>query len=196
MFSTSLTEDLRYLAEDIAAVQDKIDDPVLCQKVEQYVRSSWEAQEVYRKEAVSENCELLVAILRSPEAPTLSRGQIQRVFRASRAYREWKAEQAEFDDSDDEEGPDNDDAWLFEDLNILLKLMMRKKEKEAMLALIFEGVTAELLKDIITIFYAPLATVYKAASIADSLGDLQAFINDMIRTVEQVEERELPRPLK
>lgn len=191
MFSTSLTEDLRYLAEDIAAVQDKIDDPVLCQKVEQYVRSSWEAQEVYRKEAVSENCELLVAILRSPEAPSLSRGQIQRVFRASRAYREWKAEQAEYDDSDDEEGPDNDDAWLFEDLNILLKLMTRKKEKEAMLALIFEGVTAELLKDIITIFYAPLATVYKAASIADSLGDLQAFINDMIRTVEQVEECKL-----
>lgn len=54
-----------------------------------------------------------------------------------------------------------------------------------------QGVTAELLKDIITIFYSPLAQVYKAASIADSLGDLQAFINDMIRTVEQVEEREL-----
>lgn len=50
--------------------------------------------------------------------------------------------------------------------------------------------TAELLKDIITIFYTPLAQVYKAASIADSLGDMQAFINDMIRTVEQVEERE------
>jgi hypothetical protein len=51
-------------------------------------------------------------------------------------------------------------------------------------------VTAELLKDIITIFYAPLAQVYKAASIADSVGDLQNFLNDMIRTVEQVEECE------
>lgn len=53
-----------------------------------------------------------------------------------------------------------------------------------------QGVTAELLKDIITIFYAPLATVYKAASIADSLGDLQNFMNDMIRTIEQVDESE------
>lgn len=51
-----------------------------------------------------------------------------------------------------------------------------------------QGVTAELLKDIITIFYAPLAQVYKAASIADSLGDLQNFMNDMIRTIEQVDE--------
>jgi len=45
-----------------------------------------------------------------------------------------------------------------------------------------------LLRDIITIFYAPLAQVYKAASIADSLGDLQDFINDLIRTVDQGEE--------
>jgi hypothetical protein len=120
--------------------------------------------------------------------PLLNRPQIQRVFRASRAYKEYKAWQAELSDSDDDDGPSNDDAWLFEDLNILLKLMTRKKEKEAMIALIFEGVTADLLKDIITIFYTPLAQVYKAASIADSLGDLQAFINDMIRTVEAVEE--------
>ena len=44
------------------------------------------------------------------------------------------------------------------------------------------------MKDILTIFYTPLAQVYKAASIADSIGDLQNFVNDLIRTVEQVEE--------
>jgi hypothetical protein len=51
------------------------------------------------------------------------------------------------------------------------------------------------MKDIITIFYAPLAQVYKAASIADSLGDLQTFINDLIRTVDDVEERACGQPL-
>lgn len=51
-----------------------------------------------------------------------------------------------------------------------------------------QGFTSELLKDIITIFYSPLAKVYRAASIADSLGDLQDFISDLIRTVESVEE--------
>jgi hypothetical protein len=59
--------------------------------------------------------------------------------------------------------------------------------------MVVQGVTADLLKDIITIFYTPLAQVYKAASIADSLSDMQSFINDMIRTVEQVEECELHR---
>ncbi|KAJ9127616.1 hypothetical protein QFC24_001026 [Naganishia onofrii] len=188
MFSSSLTEDVRALQDDIDAVAEKVDDPVLCQKVEMFVGAPFEIQDMFRRDAINERQDLLAVILRSPEAPCLDRNQMQRVFRANRAYKQYKTYQAELDDSDDDEGPDNDDAWLFEDLMVLMKLMMRKKEKEQLLALIFEGTTAELLKDIITIFYSPLATVYKAASIADSLGDLQNFINDLIKTVEAVEE--------
>lgn len=54
--------------------------------------------------------------------------------------------------------------------------------------IIDQGSTSEVLKDMITIFYEPLAKVYKAANIADSLYDLQAFITDLIKTVEQAEE--------
>jgi len=43
----------------------------------------------------------------------------------------------------------------------------------------------------VTIFYSPLAQVYKAANIADSLYDLQKFIDDLIKTVESCEEGEL-----
>ena len=51
-----------------------------------------------------------------------------------------------------------------------------------------KSTTSNLLRDIITIFYAPLAQVYKAASVGDSLGDLQSFIDDLIRTVESVDQ--------
>ena len=138
MFSASLTEDVRLITEDIEIVQEKIDDPVLCQKVEQFAMAPFEIQEIYRKDAVSEGLDLLVVILRAPNMPTLSRPQFQRVYRASRAYKEYKREQEELSDSDDDMGPENDDAWLFEDLNILLKLWMRRREKEQLLALIFE----------------------------------------------------------
>ena len=53
--------------------------------------------------------------------------------------------------------------------------------------------TTELLKDIITIFYTPLAQVYKAANIADTLGDVQVFVSDLIKTVEENQERKLLR---
>lgn len=51
MFSSSLTEDVRMLAEDIAMVAEKIEDPVICQKIEQYAMAPFEMQEVYRKDA-------------------------------------------------------------------------------------------------------------------------------------------------
>jgi hypothetical protein len=51
MFSSSLTEDVRLLAEDIAMVSEKIEDPVICQKIEQYVMAPYEVQEIYRRDA-------------------------------------------------------------------------------------------------------------------------------------------------
>jgi hypothetical protein len=70
--------------------------------------------------------------------PTLSRPQLQRCYKASRAYKAYKSAQAEMEDSDDDMGPEDDDAWLFEDLNLLLKLWTKRREKEGLLALIFE----------------------------------------------------------
>jgi hypothetical protein len=51
MFSSSLSEDVRLLAEDIAMVSEKIEDPVICQKIEQYVMAPFEVQEIYRRDA-------------------------------------------------------------------------------------------------------------------------------------------------
>jgi hypothetical protein len=156
----------------------------------------------------TENIHVLAAVLRSGEDPTLSRAQMQRVVRSHRAHQEYLKYRETLADSDDDDGPQNEGAWLFEDLAVLTKLYSRLKDKEQLISLIFEvrgdmvayssadgslssiqGTTAELMKDIITIFYSPLAQVYRAASIADSIGDLQSFINDLIRTVEATEER-------
>jgi hypothetical protein len=41
-------------------------------------------------------------------------------------------------DSDDDDGPQNEDAWLFEDLSILTKLYSRLRDKEQLISLIFE----------------------------------------------------------
>ncbi|KAI0677512.1 hypothetical protein C8Q78DRAFT_1074205 [Trametes maxima] len=188
MFTGSLMEEVRALEEDIDAVKDKVEDPVMCEKVRLFVYAPREIQAVYKADASAENMHVLAVVLRSGEQPALSRGQMQRVLHAHRAHKEYVRYTESLADSDDDEGPQDEEAWLFEDLSVLAKLYARLRDREQLIELIFEGNTAELLKDIITIFYAPLAQVYKAASIADSLGDLQNFMNDLIRTVEQTEE--------
>ncbi|KZT24480.1 hypothetical protein NEOLEDRAFT_1179166 [Neolentinus lepideus HHB14362 ss-1] len=188
MFTSSLAEEVRALEEDIEAVKDKVDDPLLCEKIKLFVYAPKEIQYIYKADAVAEKVNILTAVLRSGEDPPLSRPQMYRVMRAHRAHAAYTKYREDLADSDDDDGPQDDDAWLYEDLTVLAKLYERLRDREELIGLIFEGVTADLLKDIITIFYAPLAQVYRAASIADSIGDLQNFINDLIKTVEATEE--------
>lgn len=152
----------------------------------------------------------MLVILQSPEEPQLDRAAFKRIRIANQAYLEYLEHRGQLSDSDEDEGPTNDDAWLFKDLHVLMRLARRLRDKEQMIELIFEvsadaarvqnpvrtltsllqGGTSDLLKDIISIFYEPLAKVYRAANIADSIYDLQMFLNDLIKTVEEAEERE------
>lgn len=197
MFSSSLQDEVRELDEICAAISAKVDDPVICEKVRLFVYAPSEIQALYRQDAEEERLDLLTTILRSQEAPALGRAQIHRVVKASQAYEVYKEYRRGLKNPDlEDEGPQDDDAWLYEDLHVLIKMLTRKRDKEQLISLIFEGVTAELLKDMVTIFYSPLAQVYKLANIADSLSDLQAFITDLIKTVEANEELSYTDPTR
>ncbi|KAA1121297.1 hypothetical protein PGTUg99_031260 [Puccinia graminis f. sp. tritici] len=188
MFSSGLYEEIREFKEDAEKVASKIADDRMCERIKTFVEAPREIQEIFESDAKSENVDLIAVILRSPEGPKLDKAAYQRIQRASQAYEKYKAYRDGLDDPTLDEGPDNDDAWLFEDLHVYMKLLRRCRDKEQLVELIFEGTTSELLKDIVTIFYAPLMQVYKAANISDSLVDLQKFIDDLIRTVERADE--------
>ncbi|TFK28729.1 hypothetical protein FA15DRAFT_633092 [Coprinopsis marcescibilis] len=201
MFTSSLTEEVRILQSEIELVKEKIDDPIMSDKIRQFAYAPKEIQAQFKADSIEEKMDIVVVVLRSAEEPALSRAQMHRLARAHREHTEWikaRKDKRETEgrsrgddddgDSDDDDGPPNEDAWLIEDLRVLTALYQQLRDKEQLIELIFEGFTAELLKDIITIFYSPLAQVYRAANIADSLNDLQNFIYDLIKTVEQVEE--------
>ena len=81
---------------------------------------------------------LLAAVLRSGEEPVLSRAQMQRVHRAHRAHKEYLKHVESLQDSDDDDGPQDEEAWLFEDLSVLARLYSRIKDREELIEIIFE----------------------------------------------------------
>ncbi|BGP41652.1 hypothetical protein JCM10449v2_005643 [Rhodotorula kratochvilovae] len=194
MFTSGLDTEVRDLRDDAELVARKIGDDRLCAKVRQFVDAPKDEQDAFRLDAAAENIDLLTVILRSPTAPRLDARAMQYLARCAVRYDEYKRRRDALSDPDDDEGPDNDEAWLYEDLHVYRRLITKARDKEQLIELIFEGSTSELLKDIVTIFYEPLAKVYKAANIADSLSDLQAFIQDLIKTVEYAEEANLTEP--
>lgn len=81
---------------------------------------------------------MLAIVLRSSEHPVLSRPQMYRVAKSYRAHQEYLKQRKNLEDSDDDDGPQDEDAWLFEDLALLAKLYSRLRDREQLIALIFE----------------------------------------------------------
>lgn len=81
---------------------------------------------------------LITIILLSSEEPILSRGQMQRLSRAHKAHTIYMKNKAALEDSDDDDGPQDEDAWLIEDLKVLAHLYSRLRDREQLIDLIFE----------------------------------------------------------
>jgi hypothetical protein len=155
MFTNSLMEEVKMLEGDVEAVKEKVDDPMMCEKVRLFIYAPPEIQQFYREESgecphpadrirltkcllVAEEMHLIAVVLRNSEHPVLSRPQVYRVAKAWEKYRQYLKHKKELDDSDDDEGPADEEAWLFEDLQLLGKLYSRLRDREQLISLIFE----------------------------------------------------------
>lgn len=66
-------------------------------------------------------------------------------------------------------------------------LRAKLHEQELLMSLMFQGVTGEIIKELFAIFYQPLAHVYKAANIGESVQDFAAFMDDLINLLDTLD---------
>ncbi len=185
MFSATLTEDIKEIQSSIDGIRQKIGDDQISDKIKHFVQADLETQDIIRVLAAEDEVDLVIAVMRSEDteiAPQLNGNQISRVFLANVAWTSALDGNLQYNPQD---------AKLFGYFIQLLKLYTRQRDKEQMLSLLFDGVTSILLKDIVSIFYEPLARVYKAASIHNSVMDFSRFVEDVIATVYKAEEQDL-----
>lgn len=185
MFSSALNEDIREIEKSISELRTKIGDQALCDKIKNFVHAREDQQAVIRLLAQEDDVDLIVSLMRSSDIglePVLNGSQISKVFLANAA---WNSA------VDGNAGYSLKDAQMFGYFSQLLKLYTRQRDKEQMMAVLFDGATSNLLKDIVAIFYEPLARVYKAANIHNSVMDFSRFAEDCIETVSKAEEQDL-----
>jgi hypothetical protein len=173
IFSLTLNDGIRNYQKSIDALGQKIGDQVFVDKLKQYVESDEHVKIAIREEAVCDDVDIIVAVLRSEMIePALTAEQIGRLYNAYVAFNNA------VDNIDDEL---KQGAQLFSYLKQLMKLFVRQRDKTMMLRLIEEPVTLQLFRDLFTIFYEPLVRVYKSANVYNSVTDFAVFIDDMIQ---------------
>ncbi|KAF9145936.1 hypothetical protein BGX30_005752 [Mortierella sp. GBA39] len=121
------------------------------------------------------------------EPPKLFRSSSKKSFAKAteklRSLKQQKQEQKQEQAQVQQEPQQN----LIRSLQQLLVTHLRIRDKERMMGLVFQGVTGEIFKELISIFYAPLVKVYKSANVADSLMDVKDFADELIKIVEQAD---------
>ena len=195
ILSTTLSDDIQKLQKNIDSLRETIDDDALCDKLKNYVYTDVAVQDPIRQDTQDGKTELITAILQCEDIqPTLNGKQIVRMHAALVAWNSTvdsvpSSGSVETDFQIEESAIPDSEATLYGRLSQLLKLYARQRDKQQIMSLVFEGVTASLLRDIITILYEPLAKVYKTANVYNSVMDFKEFMDDLIDVVRTAEQQ-------
>lgn len=183
IFGLALGDGIRTLQRSIDALTKKIDEPVFCEKIKNYIELPDDEKYDIREEAQQEQTDLLVKLLQLEDLePELLPEQIGQVFNAYVAF----DNAVEHVDQEMRQG-----AELYAQMKQLLKLYTRQRDKKMMLEMIEESNTLRLFRDLFTIFYEPLVRVYKSANVYNSVTDFAKFADDAIITIEKAQRQDV-----
>ncbi|EAW09392.1 PX domain protein [Aspergillus clavatus NRRL 1] len=183
IFSIALNDGIKQFQKSIDALVAKVDDPILAGKLKAFTNADEDVKNEIREEAVAEDVDLIVAILRSELLqPEITPEQVGKVFNA---YVAWN-HAVDNVDLEMQEG-----AQWFANMKQLLKLYTRQRDKAMMLSIVEEPVTLQLFRDLFTIFYEPLVRVYKSANVYSSITDFAQFADDAIAVIEKCQRQDV-----
>ncbi|KAI8997035.1 hypothetical protein BDB01DRAFT_845727 [Pilobolus umbonatus] len=159
----NMHDEVKEMQKEIAKLEEVINDPVLCTKIANAVKYELPPDTVLKGQTpIMETLELLK---NAKIKPVLTSQQIMSVAFANQEGKE-------------------ESRKLVMNLYQLWVFYARQQEHEVLMSLIFQGVTAEIIKDLFAIFYEPLAEVYKAANIDQTISHLSDFVDDLVQVID------------
>ena len=198
VFGLAINDGIKSMQKAIDALQVKINEPVLCEKLKAFIYADEDIKNSIRSEAVVDEVDIIVAVMKSEAlGPELQPEQIGQVFNAYVAWNNAVENVSILAHSHlhiltaqvDEEMKHG--AVLFSQLKQLLKMYTRHRDKVMMQDIIEQSVTLQLLRDLFTIFYEPLIRVYKSANVYGSVTDFAQFADDAITVIDRCQRQDM-----
>lgn len=173
IIASNMNDNAKQLQQDIDNLEAKIGDPSLCQKIKNGIETPITDDVVTQRIRVQSTVDETLDMLKNADIePALTPEQIIKVAGAK--------------DSSNMES-----RLLVTQLHQLWAMYARQREHRILGELMFQGATGDLLREIFAMFYQPLAEVYRAANIGDSLQHLSAFIDDLIGVIDSLDMQDI-----
>ena len=202
MVNAAITRDAsRIQSEYVQPLTRELNEPALVHKVEAYVRHRHpaETQRIHR-EMRRTGDDILTTILLAPSEPRIDSAmqghvrELQRCFAASPyrtnislAYPTTTPAGAERGTSEvawpGATPQDIGKARKFAQLKLLLRELLKKRDREKFGKLLDSSLLVDFVKDTLqNVFYEPIRQIAQVADLSDRLGDVQQLIEDAIKT--------------
>lgn len=160
-----MNEESKTFQKEIQVLEEKINNKFICEKVYNAVRTPLPEDSQFRKYK-TKLMEIFDIFNNKQIEPILSLEQMTIL-------------------SEYEDNPDS--KKLVQRSIQLWELYTKQYEQELQMELVFQGLTGELLKEFISVFYQPLAQVYKAADLSTTIMHVSSFITDLVQLVHQIQ---------
>uniref|UniRef100_A0A060T2R4 ARAD1A10582p n=1 Tax=Blastobotrys adeninivorans TaxID=409370 RepID=A0A060T2R4_BLAAD len=182
-----LGDDIRQQERLLREIEAKFDKQYrsMLLVLEEYVDAPGEVRESIRQHAAAKQVDIVYDIFVHMEHFSRQDRQQQLKHIVEKWYGDW--EQAVKHGEQmlrDTRGVDS-----YSQLKEYLKLRIRKRDKDKLQEFWSDAGTTQLLRELLTVFYAPLIRLLKTSRIHESVGGLEKFLNDMIKVVDRAEYR-------
>ncbi|GAA6021527.1 hypothetical protein JCM10207_005791 [Rhodosporidiobolus poonsookiae] len=158
----------------IVTFRKKIAHDGLCDALKKHVEAPYVQRQRTKEEAIKRDEDIVLTILR--ERGTPEENKLVQGWHAAFVKEEGLVG---FDD-----GGASKEAKLFADLKELLAAYYRHRDRIQVLEIALEANTPKLLHATIATFYDTIRDVANASRLSDRVADLQAFLDDLVRTCE------------
>lgn len=159
MIISNLSDESKSYQKDIKVLKAKINNDVLCDKLYNAVRTHV-SEDAEFKSCKSKTLELLDILANNNDIqPTISAEQVTEIANSNKQTKR---------------------------LLKLWELYAKQYEHELLQDLFFQGLTGELIREFISVFYQPLAQVYKAADISTTIRQAGHFVDDLLSLVDKI----------
>ncbi|KDE09124.1 hypothetical protein MVLG_00839 [Microbotryum lychnidis-dioicae p1A1 Lamole] len=169
IFALICNSGIKHQKKLAAQFRARIDSEIVCAAIEKHVYSAYEVRQATRAQAEKRDEEIVITIMRVHANDT----QVKML-------KDWHSEYTRRGGAD-VEVDDISKAGKFQNVKGLLAAVCRTRDREQVVGVVMESNTPKTLHASMAIFYKTIYKVAEASILSERLGDLQAFLDDMIK---------------
>ncbi|KAK4053580.1 hypothetical protein OIO90_003817 [Microbotryomycetes sp. JL221] len=155
----------------VAEARNRVRDEGMCNALERHVYASYMERQRVRQRADEQEEDIVVTIMQEYSGS-----------QSAQSVSEWAKEFDKWERKGSIESKRSGNVSRFIDLKDCLAALCRKRDREQVVAVIMEPNTPRALHESIAVFYNTIYKVANASNLSARLGDLQAFLDDLIKT--------------